>query len=557
MNGGGSFAKRSSTLDGLPDRNDQKEVNGDQDGHRPSLYEVTSGALENGMATRRSNTRESLGVARTGSRAEFTHPLAQTPTHEEHIVGFDGVDDPYRPINWPLQRKITTMALYGFITMTSTWASAAYSSGTGQIAKEFNVGTQVATLGTTLYLFGFGIGPLLWAPFSEVFGRRLAVLAPMFISICFTFGSATAKDFQTLMITRFFGAFFGAAPVTNTGGVLGDLFSPAARGIAMAGYAMAVVGGPFVDTMLTSCMQGPIVSTAVVQQPSLGWRWTEYITGILQIFTLSVGAIFVHESYPPRLLTYKARRLRIETGNWALHAKFEEWDVSIRELSRKFLIRPLQLLFTPICFLVALYASFCYGILYMQLGAVPIIFQELRGWSPLVSSLPFLGILIGAIIGCLINVYNQFLYNKAYYATGSSRPLPEKRLPPMMVGSFLLSGGQFLLGWTADPKFHWIAPCIGLVILGTGFFTIFQSALNYLVDTFPNYAASVVAANTFLRSCFAGAFPLAVGPLFHNIGVGPGSSITGGFAALLIPVPFIFFLYGKQIRFRSKWSSES
>ncbi|KAM3537124.1 hypothetical protein ARSEF1564_009952 [Beauveria bassiana] len=432
--------------------------------------------------------------------------------------------------------------------MTSTWASAAYSSGTEQIAKEFNVGTQVATLGTTLYLFGFGIGPLLWAPFSEVFGRRLAVLAPMFISICFTFGSATAKDFQTLMITRFFGAFFGAAPVTNTGGVLGDLFSPAARGIAMAGYAMAVVGGPFV---------GPIVSTAVVQQPNLGWRWTEYITGILQIFTLSVGAIFVHESYPPRLLTYKARRLRIETGNWALHAKFEEWDVSIRELSRKFLIRPLQLLFTPICFLVALYASFCYGILYMQLGAVPIIFQELRGWSPLVSSLPFLGILIGAIIGCLINVYNQFLYNKAYYATGSSRPLPEKRLPPMMVGSFLLSGGQFLLGWTADPKFHWIAPCIGLVILGTGFFTIFQSALNYLVDTFPNYAASVVAANTFLRSCFAGAFPLAVGPLFHNIGVGPGSSITGGFAALLIPVPFIFFLYGKQIRFRSKWSSKS
>lgn len=82
-------------------------------------------------------------------------------------------------------------------------------------------------------------------------------------------------------------------------------------------------------------------------------------------------------------------------------------------------------------------------------------------------------------------------------------------------------------------------------------------ALNYLVDTFTQYAASAVAANTFLRSCFAGAFPLVVTPMYHNIGTGPSSSITGGFAALLIPVPFIFYTFGKRIRARSKWSKES
>jgi DHA1 family multidrug resistance protein-like MFS transporter len=86
---------------------------------------------------------------------------------------------------------------------------------------------------------------------------------------------------------------------------------------------------------------------------------------------------------------------------------------------------------------------------------------------------------------------------------------------------------------------------------------IFQAALNYLVDTFSLYAASAVAANTFLRSCFAGAFPLVVGPLYHHLGVGPGASITGGFAALLIPVPFVFFVWGKRIRRRSKWSRPS
>jgi DHA1 family multidrug resistance protein-like MFS transporter len=298
------------------------------------------------------------------------------------------------------------------------------------------------------------------------------------------------------------------------------------------------------------------VSAAFVVQPSLGWRWTEYFTGILQGFFLLLGVLFIDESYPPKLLVYKARRLRHESGNWALHAKFEEWDVSISELCHKFLLRPIQLLTTPICFLVALYASFCYGILYMQLGGIPIIFGEIRGWKPVPATLPFLGTLLGAIFGASANVYNQTLYNKAYHAAGN-RAVPEKRLPPMMFGSVLFSAGQFVMGWTAGREFHWIAPCIGITMMGTGFFTIFQAALNYLVDTFTLYAASAVAANTFLRSCFAGAFPLVVGPLYHNLGVGPGSSITGGFAALMVPVPFVFYVFGKRIRARSKWSRGS
>lgn len=450
-------------------------------------------------------------------------------------------------MNWPTRKKVITTMVYGFITMSATWASASYSAGTRLVAEEFNVGIQTATLGTSLFLMGFGVGPLLWAPLSEVYGRRLAVMVPMAISICLVFGSAVAKDLQTLMITRFFSAFFCSAPVTNTGGVLGDLYSAEYRAIGIAGYALAVVGGPAL---------GPIVSAAVAVQPSLGWRWTLYLTGILQSFVLLVGILIIDETYPQTLLVRKAQRLRHGTGNWALHAKFEEWDVSVKDLARKFLIRPIQLLFTPICLLMCLYASFCYGILYMQLGGIPIIFGEVRGWKQLPATLPFVCIFIGAFIGAGANTYNQFLYNKAYRAAGR-RAVPERRLPPMMVGSFLFSGGQFLMGWTASPRFHWICPCIGLLMLGTGFFMIFQAALNYLVDTFTAYAASAVGANTFLRSCFGAAFPLVVRPLYHNIGVGPGSTITGGFAALLIPVPFFFWVFGKRIRRRGKWSRAS
>jgi MFS transporter, DHA1 family, multidrug resistance protein len=551
---------------------DDPEEKDAHDGHRPCKLEMrptylrsrsrraSSTATSAGTGAHASATGLSLNptvsrrdtvLSRIRSRPavrEFSHPLVHQRTTEADLVDFDGPDDPYKPMNWPLKKKITTTLLYGLVTMSATWASASFSPGSGQVAIQFHVTSQVAILGTTLFLLGFGLGPLLWAPLSEVFGRRAAVLGPMFIAICFSFGTATAQDFQTVMITRFFGAFFASAPVTNTGGVLGDLFSAAHRGIAMAGYALAVVGGPTV---------GPIVSAAVVQVPYLGWRFAQHLTGILQSVVLLNAVIFIDETYPPILLVYKARRLRHESGNWALHAKFEEWDVNIAELARKFLVRPLQLLCTPICFLMALYASFCYGILYMQLGAVPYIFQDLRGWNLLQSLLPFLAMTIGCIIGAALNTYNQLAYNKAYEAAGQ-RAVPEKRLPPMMLGSIMFAAGLFITAWTAEPKnAPWIAPVLGLLLMGCGFNTIFQAALNYLVDTFRAYAASAVAANTFLRSMFAAGLPLAIRPLYTKVGVGPGGSIFAGFAALLIPVPFVFYYSGRRIRARNKWSRAS
>lgn len=70
------------------------------------------------------------------------------------------------------------------------------------------------------------------------------------------------------MITRFFAGLFSSAPVTNTGGVLGDIYSPAQRATALAGYAMAVAGGPLL---------APIVAGALLIS-NVSWRWIEYVS---------------------------------------------------------------------------------------------------------------------------------------------------------------------------------------------------------------------------------------------------------------------------------------
>jgi len=228
------------------------------DGHRLNLHEMRTynsttrcrNGLQDGpcatisLALAQSRMGTIISTTRSRPNLEISHPLASMPTGKSCLVDFDGAEDLYRPTNWPTHKKVLTTFLYGLITMSATWASSSYSAGTEQIAERFHVSTQVATLGTTLYLFGFGLGPLLWAPFSEAYGRRIPVLTPMFVAICFSFATATAKDLQTIMLSRFWGGFFASAPMTNTGGVLGDLFSAKWRGVALAGYSMAIVCGP-------------------------------------------------------------------------------------------------------------------------------------------------------------------------------------------------------------------------------------------------------------------------------------------------------------------------
>ncbi|KAL9607177.1 MAG: hypothetical protein Q9167_007882 [Letrouitia subvulpina] len=368
-------------------------------------------------------SRYSSLIRRPTTGQNFDHPLAHVQTSSDNIVDFDGEDDPYNPKNWPLKKKMATTALFGLSTMGSTWASStiSYASGAQQIMDEFHVGRPVSQLGISLFLVGYGLGAMIWAPVSEVVGRITATLPPYLIAAIFSFGTATAKDIQTVIVTRFFTGLFSAAPMANNGGVLADIWTPANRAKAMVGYSLAVVAGPSL---------GPVAGGAIIQG-GLRWRWTEYVSGTFMLLLWTLDILILDESYNPRLLVYKARRLRLQTGNWAFHAQFEECDVSVKEIARKFGMRPLRMLCTPICFLFALHASFCYGILYSNLSSFPILFREERGWNYAVGALPFLAVFIGILVGGVVNVTNQGHYMKRLRAN-NGKPVPEARLPPMM-----------------------------------------------------------------------------------------------------------------------------
>ena len=96
------------------------------------------------------------------------------------MVEFDGPDDPIHAQNWPLRKKLLTAVVVGFVTLTAAFGSSIFSAVIGSVSVQFGVSTEVGTLGVSLYVLGFATGPLLWAPTSELYGRKWPIIVGSF-----------------------------------------------------------------------------------------------------------------------------------------------------------------------------------------------------------------------------------------------------------------------------------------------------------------------------------------------------------------------------------------
>lgn len=459
-----------------------------------------------------------------------------------NIVSFDK-DDPANPKNWSLRYRAFCTLQLALIASAASLGSSIISPAAEVISEEFNVSQQLVVFNVSLYVFGFALGPLIWAGMSETFGRRWSLLPALFGLGVFSIGSAVSRSASALFITRFFGGVFGSGPVSNVGASLGDMYPPKLRGKAVSLYALAVVGGPTL---------GPVIGSALTVKAS--WRWTEYLIAIYTFALLAVALFWLPETYAPVLLKRKAIRLRKETGNQDLYHPHELVKLDFKSIVTKQVTRPLRMLFTePIVSVIAVYASFVYALLYMTLEIFPLIFREIHGWKLIPSTLPFISLFVGIVCALSINLGNAYHYDKAVDRLGG-KPAPEARLPPMMIGSVLFCVGLFWMGWTASVDHPWILPVLAAAFIGAGFNCVFQSSINILVDSYTLYAASAVSANTFLRSVLGATLPFSVHPMFQTLGPAKAMSILGALAAAAIPVPFIFLKYGRTLRSKSKFA---
>jgi len=477
-------------------------------------------------------------------------PVKESPEERAAFLVKWDAGERSNPRNWSTAYKGWITLQLGMLALSASLGSSITAPAFPEIAQDVGISEEVVVLTISLYVLGFAFGPLLWAPISEVYGRRISILPALVGLSLFSVGTAVSRNAAAVLLTRFFGGIFGSAPVSNVAAALGDLYEPKARGIAVTFYAVCVVGGPTI---------GPVIGSALTSNPHFGWRWTEYIEAIWTFSFTVLSFFFMPELYAPVLLKRKACRLRKETGDPRYWHPHERAKISPSNILTKHLSRPLRMFVTePMVTCIAVYASFVFALLYMTLEMFPMVYGREHivptyGFGPVVSTLPFLGLFVGVLGAMGVNLANQPRYSRIV-AANKGRAVPEARLPPMLIGGVFFAGGIFWFGWTANPKYNWAIPTVATAFIGAGFNIIFQQCINFLVDTYALYAASAVSANTFLRSIFASGLPLAVRPMFARLGVGPSCSILGAVACTALPVPLLFMRYGASLRRRSKFA---
>ncbi|PIA94360.1 Caffeine resistance protein 5 [Cercospora beticola] len=479
-------------------------------------------------------------------------PLAVQPSNDSTtIVTWYSDTDPDNPHNWSNTKKIWVGAVILFYTLAVYIGASLYSSSIPAMKEKWNLSTVGASAGMALYVVGYGLGPMILSPLSEIpsIGRNPPYIIGMAIFVILCVPTAMVDHYAGMLVLRLLTGAFGSPALASGGASYGDFCGPIAMPYAIALWVAGASCGPAL---------GPVIGNfAVVGE---NWRWPFWellwISGpvfLLMFFTLP-------ETSADWILRERAKRLRKLTGRSDLKAKCE---VRQRKKSRKAvlydaLIKPWEInAKDPAVLFTTVYTGLTYGIYYSYFESFPMVFGEIYNFRFGIMGVAFLSIAVGVLLGFLAWVgYFYFYADKTFakiMATGAMPP-PEARLVPGLIFTWFIPAGLFLYAWTSRESVHWMVPLIGVVITIAGVFIISQCMLIYLPFTYPKYAGSLYAANGFSRAMLAAAAILFSTPMFDNMGVDKGVTLLAGLCCGCSAGVYILYFFGAKLRARSKFA---
>ena len=388
------------------------------------------------------------------------------------------------------------------------------------------------------------MGPMLWAPLSELdfIGRGPIYASTYVIFVVFSILAAITESWIGFLVIRFIQGFFGSPCLAIGGASMHDLFPALKVPFSLTIWVAAAYCGPAL---------GPLLAGYLV--PIKGWTW-----GMWEIVWLAAPTtilmLTLPETYQPAVKTQRMpSALRMSTtskraglGNRHVPARL------VLEALKNAIIRPVQIaLLDPAVIVANLYTAFMYGTYYTFFDAIPRVYPELYAFTIEQLSLVFLCIFAACVGGGI--AYSLYIYRNSKVKPEDYFMDHESCLRPALLASFLPPVGLFLFGWTSDGTIHWIVSVIGITIYACGTFVILQCLGVYLPRIYPDYSASLFAANDLCRSLVAtGAIHAGV-PLYGKLGIGPGVSILGSMSVLGIPGMWFIYHKGPALRARSRF----
>ncbi|KAB8213824.1 major facilitator superfamily domain-containing protein [Aspergillus novoparasiticus] len=468
------------------------------------------------------------------------------------IVGFQPENDPMNPREWSFGKRLMVTIVVSFMGVIVGWSSSIDSGIIPQYAEEFGVSEVVASLPTGLFLVGFGTGAVMSGPFSETVGRNPIYIITLIVFMLLLVGAGLAQNLAGQLVSRTLAGIFAATPLACAGGTIADVWTPEGQVFAFPIYAIISFSGPVL---------GPVVG-GWVGQSNLSWRWTEWVTLIGAGVILVIVIFFQPETYSPILLKWKATHLRRVTGDDRYRAEIELRQASLLARLLLAMYRPvIMLIQEPTIFLFSLYLTVAYIIIFTFFTGYEFIYEGIYGLTQGETALCFLGLAIGLLLCIPLIPLNVKLRSRDITRTKETdhvgKAPPESRLYWAMVGAPALPISMFWMAWTARPDIPFWSPLAASVLTGFGMLCIFITCYQYLIDTYGAYAASALSSLTLMRYLVSGAMIEVSIPFYKNMGVPYTLTILGCISAVLVPIPYVFYRYGPEIRKRSRYGGNS
>lgn len=447
------------------------------------------------------------------------------------------IGDLEHPYNWSRTYRWYITLVASALVVCIAYGSSIVTGGLGLIQERYNVSLEVAILTCSIMVCGFAVGPLLWSPLSEIIGRRPVYIISLGLYVIFNIPCALSPDIGGLLACRFLCGVFSSSGLSLAGGTIADIWSIEERGMAIAYFAAAPYCGPVV---------GPIVTGWInVGSHRLDlFFWTNMaFAGVIMIL---IG--FVPETYAPVILKRRAAKLRKETGTLNIITEQEQQKLTLRDIARTSLIRPITMIMTePVLDLMCMYIVLIYAMLYAFFFAYPVIFGKLYGYNDGQIGLMFIPILIGAGFSLMVTPIIEKQFRRI---CGSRTPTPEDRLMAALIGAPFIPIAFFLLGATSFKHIIWVGPASSGIAFGFGMVLCYYAVNNYIIDSYQKYAASALAAKVFLRSGGGAAFPLFTTQMYDRLGLQWASWLLAFIGVGMVFIPYVFYFFGGKLRAR-------
>lgn len=159
---------------------------------------------------------------------------------DSHIVSWYADDDPDNPHNWSPLKKAWLSFVILLYTFTVYIGSSLYVASITSIVETYKTSETVASLGLSFYVLGYGLGPLILAPLSEIpaIGRNPPYIFTFLIFVLLCIPTCLIDDIAGLLVLRFLLGLFGSPALATGGASYGDFY-----GDKEMPYVIALWGG--------------------------------------------------------------------------------------------------------------------------------------------------------------------------------------------------------------------------------------------------------------------------------------------------------------------------